>query len=288
MHVKTTSGSGAAGLGIIGTGLALALPDAKWIGWLLVVAGLFVFIFDIRLERGHIAVGSSKSVRERLKRMWPQYLMVFSGCLFFVGLVGFLQLNVSPPEKPVTEDTKPSPEVPIAAKTVLISANRPMPPTRCRIPTGAMAIFFGSSVAWSDTFPFTAIKMGGEDALVLDKEPSTGALRIKHLRLYDDKGAVIAQIDDGAASEGTNKQQPDASRIIIYDHYDREILFLSYLNPNAMVLRGVFRHPTVEPRFLIISETEFIVMPNRNSTSEACMGRASLEMNSQEFGIRPQ
>jgi len=96
MHVKTTSGSGAAGLGIIGTGLALALPDAKWIGWTLVAAGIFVFIFDIRIERGHIAVGSSKSARERLKRMWPQYLMVLSGILFLVGLVGFLQLSVTP------------------------------------------------------------------------------------------------------------------------------------------------------------------------------------------------
>jgi len=103
MQVKTTSGSGAAGLGIIGTGLALALPDAKWIGWALVVAGLFVFIFDIRLERGHIAVGSSKSVRERLRRMWPQYLMILSGALFFVGLIGFLQLNVTPSKQKEAE-----------------------------------------------------------------------------------------------------------------------------------------------------------------------------------------
>jgi hypothetical protein len=87
MQIKTSSGSGAAGLGIVGTGLALALPDIKWIGWLLVVAGLFVFLFDIRIERGHVAVGSSQSLRQRLKRMWPQYLMVVSGCLFFVGLV---------------------------------------------------------------------------------------------------------------------------------------------------------------------------------------------------------
>ena len=97
MQIKTTSGSGAAGLGIVGTGLALALPDIKWIGWLLVAAGLFVFLFDVRIERGHVAVGSPQSLRQRLKRMWPQYLMGLSGVLFLVGLVGFLQLNVDPP-----------------------------------------------------------------------------------------------------------------------------------------------------------------------------------------------
>jgi hypothetical protein len=30
------------------------------------------------------------------RRMWPQYLMIFAGCLFFVGLIGFLQMNVAP------------------------------------------------------------------------------------------------------------------------------------------------------------------------------------------------
>jgi hypothetical protein len=93
MQIKTTSGSGSAGLGIVGTELALAFPRAEWIGWLLVVAGLSVFVFDIRIERGHIAVGSPESISRRLRRIWPQYLMVFAGCLFFAGLIGLLQLS---------------------------------------------------------------------------------------------------------------------------------------------------------------------------------------------------
>lgn len=31
--------------------------------------------------------------------MWPQYLMTLAGVLFFVGLVGFLQINVTPSSK---------------------------------------------------------------------------------------------------------------------------------------------------------------------------------------------
>src|SRR3979409_226141 len=100
MHIKTTSGSGAGALGVIGTGLALALPDAKGIGWTLVVIGLLVFVFDVHMERGQIAaVGSPATLKQRFKRMWPQYLMMVCGIGFFVGLVAFFQLNVNPPKK---------------------------------------------------------------------------------------------------------------------------------------------------------------------------------------------
>jgi hypothetical protein len=115
MQIKTTSGSGGAGLGVIGTGLAMALPEAKWIGWALVALGVVVIVFDVRIERGHVAIGSSQSLGQRLKRVWPQYLMVFSGCLFFVGLVGFLQLNVTPPKHDDNSGNPPNQRKPSAS-----------------------------------------------------------------------------------------------------------------------------------------------------------------------------
>jgi hypothetical protein len=42
MHVQTTSGSAGAAFGIIGTGVALALPDEKWIGWIIAAIGAAV------------------------------------------------------------------------------------------------------------------------------------------------------------------------------------------------------------------------------------------------------
>lgn len=78
MHIKTTSGSGAAGLGIVGTGLALALPEARWIGWLLVAAGLLVFAFDVRIERGQIRARGYK-----LSQFGPWILII---CGPLVGL----------------------------------------------------------------------------------------------------------------------------------------------------------------------------------------------------------
>jgi len=128
MQVKTTSGSGAAGLGIVGTGLALALPEVKWIGWLLVLAGLLVFAFDVRLERGQVAFGSPQSLWQRLKRMWPQYLMTLAALLFFVGLVGFLQLNVTPPK--AKERAENLPEKPSAPEH-----NQPAAPPQKDLPS---------------------------------------------------------------------------------------------------------------------------------------------------------
>ena len=130
MQLKTTSGSAAAGLAVIGTGLALALPDAKWIGWLLVVMGLFVFAFDIRIERGHIAAGSPKSAGDRFKRMWPQYLMILSGCLFFVGFIGFLQLNVTTESQNRTSTEVPPPIAPSVPPHPKSPPSPPSPPDK--------------------------------------------------------------------------------------------------------------------------------------------------------------
>lgn len=46
MRVDVVSGS----LGIVGTGLAMALPEQRWIGWLIVFLGIVVFIFSVRNE----------------------------------------------------------------------------------------------------------------------------------------------------------------------------------------------------------------------------------------------
>lgn len=40
------------------------------------------------------------------KRMWPQYLMIASGATFFVGLVAFLQMNVTPQESSSNPEPK--------------------------------------------------------------------------------------------------------------------------------------------------------------------------------------
>ena len=65
MQIRTTAGSGAAGLGIIGTGLTVALPEEKWIGWLVVGVGIAVFMFDVRIDGWNIKFAKSPSLKVR-------------------------------------------------------------------------------------------------------------------------------------------------------------------------------------------------------------------------------
>ena len=72
----------------------IAVPLTFWSGIALTVVLIVIaIIIALRAE-----LESPRSVgRWGLKRMWPQYLMVFAGCLFFIGLVAFLQKNVEKP-----------------------------------------------------------------------------------------------------------------------------------------------------------------------------------------------
>jgi hypothetical protein len=91
-HVQTTSGSGAAALGIIGTGLALALPDDKWIGWILVAAGLLVFLFDVRIEGWHVRAGRLRDTR---LNTWGPWVLIIGG-----PVLGFAWLYLGPTARP--------------------------------------------------------------------------------------------------------------------------------------------------------------------------------------------
>jgi hypothetical protein len=85
MRANITSGSVFQGLTIIGTGAAVILPDQKWIGALIIAVGVLSLIFDVKLERGHLEVGSPRSFWKRLWGMSGQVLMLIGGLVFIVG-----------------------------------------------------------------------------------------------------------------------------------------------------------------------------------------------------------
>jgi hypothetical protein len=90
------------------TFLALAFPDMS--RFFTIPAAIACFILTVHLVWPDIREFAA-SPRWGLKRMWPQYLMALGGILFFVGVIGFLQLNVKPPPPPL-EIGKANPEVP--------------------------------------------------------------------------------------------------------------------------------------------------------------------------------
>jgi hypothetical protein len=68
-----------------------------------VVAYVVMFLIWLAVAPIHFRLKSGNGIIAVLKQMWPQYLMVICGVGFFVGLIGFLQLNVTAPPKPPLE-----------------------------------------------------------------------------------------------------------------------------------------------------------------------------------------
>lgn len=93
MRLSFSSGSIFNGLAVIGAGMAVMVPDQKWIGAVIVAAGALSLVFDIKVDRGHLEVGSPHSFRTRVRAMLPQTLMILGAIAFFAGLALYLQTS---------------------------------------------------------------------------------------------------------------------------------------------------------------------------------------------------
>lgn len=102
MHIKIESGSGSGALGILGTGVALMFPDQRWIGVLLVLVAIGIFLFDIRVEHGGVESGGHRLGKlffahewSRRRRMIALWGMILCG----VGFVGFFAVYFWPTDR---------------------------------------------------------------------------------------------------------------------------------------------------------------------------------------------
>jgi hypothetical protein len=76
MRFTVSNGSLSGSLGLGGTGIALMLPEQKWIGAVLIVLSVLIFLFDVRVTRGSVHAGSEVSLWQRIKARWQS---AFSG-----------------------------------------------------------------------------------------------------------------------------------------------------------------------------------------------------------------
>lgn len=72
MRLKTSSTAIANLLTGIGTGLAIMFPNSPWIGGAIILCSVGIFLFDVRIENGHVQAGSYATVGYRIKRAWLQ------------------------------------------------------------------------------------------------------------------------------------------------------------------------------------------------------------------------
>ena len=148
---------------------------------------------------------------------------------------------------------------------LLISANEPSPPIKLGvIKPGYKVIYMGDSAASisPDIKKFDLIQIANESIVEIK---NVGSGLIINATIYDELGNIMATIRENVfrcnrlkTHEATN---PDQHSILILDNSDKIVLYIRYLNPLAIKVLGVFRHP--ERPAVTIEEDGILLGNNR-------------------------
>ena len=156
--------------------------------------------------------------------------------------------------------------------TKLLPGSKPRPqlPPDCDPPADAMVVLFGSNVAWGG-LPYTVLDMGGTSMLAIDKIPGKSQIDINVLRIFDDRGSIMARIDkDGFwVAPDVRRQKPNRSTLVVYDRADQQALKVELLNSNTLYVEGIFR----DRRGTVVQVTPSqLILPRNNTMSGGCFG----------------
>lgn len=123
-------------------------------------------------------------------------------------------------------------------------AGEPSPKLSCPEKAGPrdLVIYFGTDarIGQGDG-PFTAFKVA--DCPVLAFTRTKAGLTFSDVG-YDYDGDIAFMIRNGIYEPqfplGLRPLRPDASTYVLLDHYDQEVIYVRFLNPNAVRVRGRF------------------------------------------------
>jgi hypothetical protein len=241
----------------IGTGVALTqvLPWEFW-------AARGCFIASALIAAGFIAYWLWPEVGESV--LWRMIVAALMGAILLPTLI-FLLHWVD-----LREDY---------TSTRLYPASSPMPslPPGCEAPPDALIIFLGSNVAWASRMPHTVIEMSDDSVLQISRD--NDELAIKVLKIFDDRGDIIARIENGDFWVRNDiRKTRTRNSLTVYDHSDQEVLNLNFLNKKAISVLGNFGHPRVA--YSIKISPESLVAGGMTMTG-SCFGE-----NNVDFAVR--
>ena len=143
----------------------------------------------------------------------------------------------------------------------LLPANEATPQARCREKPGPkdLVMAFGTDRAvGTDTGPFTPIQVG--DCTVMTLRRVGPGLMVKAF-FYDWNGDVAFDVNDNVYEPTMPLQlrpfRPDPHTIVILDRFDKEVLYVRYLNPHAVRIRGRFLCGTA-PQAVVRDDAIFV------------------------------
>ena len=150
-----------------------------------------------------------------------------------------------------------------ALKGLLLPGDEPDPPVACpNVPSNALKVFLGDSLASTTADELTVLKIKGIDVLSLRRTSNGVAILAK---VFSEDGKVVAQIVDNRLYVNPGNflriDNPDSHSLAVYDLHQRQVLAIRYLNPQSVRVVGIFQLPERAP--VVISENEFLVGTNR-------------------------
>lgn len=155
----------------------------------------------------------------------------------------------------------------------LVPASDANPPNPCEdsIPVGAMIIYLGNSVAY--------IEGNSSDIIILDNErvlsftrTSDGIFINATLRSKDGRGIVVIENNEFTINRNNfwYKKRPDKHTLEVYDEFKERILYVRYLNEDAIKIVGNFYAKNISIPPAIIGEDKQIL--SRIQSSADCIG----------------
>jgi hypothetical protein len=130
----------------------------------------------------------------------------------------------------------------------LIPGRDPTPPNECSsLPDkGNLTVILGDWAAAADKFPMNVIRVNNDVLLKLDRN-AKGQLSIS-ADIYDSDNNLVTEIVNNRftifAPKVFEHPRKDLSSLsVILSRDKEEVLSIRYLNPTAISIQGVFRHP---------------------------------------------
>ena len=227
-----------------------------WIGWLAVIVLL--------INHGAIPL------IERL----PQYLSGILLLLILIGAVAATYVETATgwvlcqPNQQIGGPLRPS---------ALVAPSNPYLNGRRPTESDPAFIFFGSNAApvpKDKQLDIVGIDQG--PALISGMFASDGTLSL-NAEVYDQKGVLLAEVGNSKPNAVGNvcASRPDLCTLVVQDFHKNELLYVHYLNPDTILIRGSFSYPGVIPVHVAANEMSV----GRRQESDSCVaynGRAVL------------
>ncbi len=162
----------------------------------------------------------------------------------------------------------------------LLPAQEPAPPPVCGAARSDLVMAFGPNrVIGKGKGPFKVLTV--DDCMVLSLRRQAGGLMIRAF-FYDWNNDIAFRVMDNIYEPATSLQlrpfRPDPHSFVLLDRFDGEVLYVRYLNPDAVRIRGRFL--CGEQPQAVIHDDEVLVggiringvfVGQRRSRSHACI-----------------